>query len=151
MAEQGFLTVGSGEGEQVALGPSRFTFIASGEQTGNGHSLILYEAPAGSGSPWHTHAHEDEAFYVLDGTLTFQLGERSFEAGPGSYVFIPRGRRHAFANRGTEPVRALILATPGGLDRYFAEAAALAASADASDEAFAALNQRYGLAFEPPA
>ncbi|MBA3531094.1 MAG: cupin domain-containing protein [Ardenticatenales bacterium] len=82
---------------------------------------------------------QSETFYILDGTLTFQLDEE-----PGAMVSIPRELRHAFANRGERHVRALILAAPAGLERYFADLSAMIQEGSASAE----LNRQYGLEFE---
>ena len=100
--------LGPGEGETIegpAGGP--LTFKARSEQTGG--SLTAFEnviAP-GDGPPLHTHADEDEAWYVLAGRLRFRLGETLSEAPAGSFVFVPRGTPHCFHERrqgpGTDP------------------------------------------------
>jgi len=101
---------------------------ASGRSTGG--SLTLIELAIESGPPRHTHAREDESFYVLTGTLEVECGDDRFQAGPGSFVFLPRNLPHAFRSVGG-PATALLIVTPGGLDEYFAElSAALAANAD---------------------
>ena len=55
----------------------------------------------------HVHDDEDDSFYILEGELTFVLGEEGEEvvAGPGSFVLVPPGVRHGFTNPGSEPVR----------------------------------------------
>jgi mannose-6-phosphate isomerase-like protein (cupin superfamily) len=73
-----------------------------------------------AGPPRHTHTREDESFYVLTGGLQVECGEDRFEAGPGSFVFLPRNLPHTFRSIG-DPVTALLIVTPGGLDEYFAE------------------------------
>jgi len=73
-----------------------------------------HPVPPGYEVPLHVHADEDELFYVLEGELTLyaQGGERT--AGPGSFVHLPRGIAHGFANRSGRPARMLVVATPGG-------------------------------------
>jgi quercetin dioxygenase-like cupin family protein len=56
---------------------------------------------------------------VLDGELTFQLGDDVFTRGAGGRAFAPRGAHHAFANHSGEPARALLVCTPAGFERYF--------------------------------
>jgi hypothetical protein len=73
--------------------------------------------PAGSGSPVHTHRHEDEAWYILAGELTFRLGEESCTATTGDFVFGPRGIRHRFLVD-SEEARFLILVTPAGFEGF---------------------------------
>jgi mannose-6-phosphate isomerase-like protein (cupin superfamily) len=64
------------------------------------------------GVPLHRHRIEDEAWYVLEGTLRFQYGEREFEAPAGSGVFLPRGVSHKFWNPGPVPARYLLIMGP---------------------------------------
>src|SRR3954452_18969628 len=58
-----------------------------------------------------------EAFYVLKGELTSQLGDELATAGPGSLTFAPSGSHHTLANRGTAPARYLLVCTPRGVER----------------------------------
>jgi mannose-6-phosphate isomerase-like protein (cupin superfamily) len=64
------------------------------------------------GVPLHLHRSEDEAWYVLEGTLRFQFGKKEFEAGPGSGVLLPRGTAHTFWNPGPDPTRYLLVVGP---------------------------------------
>ena len=78
-------------------------------------------APAGwAGPPLHHHAF-DEAFYVLEGTLTFQLGDEQVRAGRDAFVHVPGGDVHSLANHGSDSARYLLLCTPGGFERRFDE------------------------------
>jgi mannose-6-phosphate isomerase-like protein (cupin superfamily) len=77
------------------------------------------------GPPLHHHDF-DEAFYVLDGELTFQLGDDVRTAGPGTLTFAPRGSHHTLANLGGCAARYLLVCTPAGFERYFARLAAQA-------------------------
>jgi len=65
----------------------------------------------------HVHADEDDAFYVLEGELTFVLRDREVTAAPGTFVLVPPGVRHAFRNDGAVPVRMLNIHAPAGFDR----------------------------------
>lgn len=83
--------------------------------------LTVYEGllPVG-GPPLHVHDF-DEILYVLDGRLLVQLRDDLFEAGPGDVAWMPSGHRHAFANPGPEPVRALGIGVPSGIEDLFQE------------------------------
>jgi len=95
----------------------------------------------------HVHHSDDEAWYVLEGTLGFRLGDDEVEAGPGAAVFVPRGTPHAFWNAGYEPVRFLELICPGGFEEYFFE---MAGPFNARDmDAIAAVRDRYRLTVRP--
>ena len=90
------------------------------EDTDGRLGLIEQVVPAGFPGPaLHIHPDFDETFYVLEGTLAFRIGEETVDAGPGSVAFVPRGTPHTFANRSGEPVRSLVLVSPGGFERYF--------------------------------
>ena len=93
-------------------------------------SVVESTMPAGAaGPPLHRHAF-DEAFYVLEGELTFQLGDELHRVGPGGLAFAPGGLTHGFANRGRRPARFLIVFTPAGFEREFARRAAARAGVD---------------------
>ena len=65
----------------------------------------------------HHHDTEDDAFYILEGELTFMLGEDEALAGPGTFVLVPPGVVHGFRNDGDVPVRMLNIHAPAGFDR----------------------------------
>ena len=79
--------------------------------------------PAWDGPPLHHHDF-DEAVYVLEGELTFQLGDELRTAGPGSLTWAPRGSVHTLANLSDASARYLLVCTPGGFERMFARLAA---------------------------
>ena len=70
--------------------------------------------------PPHTHSHEDETYYVLDGRWFFDVGGEPFAAEPGSLVFLPRRVAHSFSID-SDAARALVILTPGGLEDAFRE------------------------------
>jgi mannose-6-phosphate isomerase-like protein (cupin superfamily) len=81
-------------------------------------ALTVMESLIRGGPPLHVHDHEDESFYVLDGRVSVRCGGDVFEAGPHSFVFLPRGVPHAFHSvRGA--VTLLLIAVPGGIEEYF--------------------------------
>ena len=115
------------------------------------HDNIL---PGGSPGPRpHRHLHHDEVFYVLDGTLTVRVESQRFTAEAGSFVVIPRGSIHQPSNPSTTPTHVLLLFSPGGMDQFFLEVAALqlplqAVPIDpAVQEALDAFTNRYGYEF----
>ena len=83
-------------------------------------SLIDNTVPANWDGPY-LHKHDfDETFYVIEGELTFQLGDELFRAKAGDIAFAPRGVPHTYANLSATPTRHLIVCTPAGFERYFA-------------------------------
>lgn len=112
-----YVPAGSAETRWVA--GDTYTFTATAATTGGSLALIEASVPPGSGPPPHVHTNEDEAFYLLSGRLEISADEETFTAGPGDFVFVPRGTTHRFTNLGVEAARALILLTPGGFERFF--------------------------------
>lgn len=85
-----------------------------------GGSLMMFEQtlPAGTMSTLHLHRDSDEVAYILEGELTFVIGDERMVRGPGTAAFMPRGVRHAWKNTDAQAGRALFLYTPakaGGL------------------------------------
>ena len=62
-------------------------------------------------APPHLHHRDDEAWYVLEGTLYIRVGDKDVEARAGSAVFVPRGTAHTYWNPGPGPVRYLLVMT----------------------------------------
>ena len=71
----------------------------------------------------HIHRVTDEAFYVLEGTFGFRVGEETVEGSAGAFVFAPKGIVHAFWNQGPSPARMLLMMSPPGFVRYLEELA----------------------------
>jgi quercetin dioxygenase-like cupin family protein len=89
------------------------TVKASSESTGGSLSIVHHIAPPGFATPFHLHHVEDEAFYVLDGSVTFIAEGKKTIAVPGGYIFLPRGIPHGFRVDGSSPATMLIFAMPG--------------------------------------
>ena len=138
-------------GKKVSLGSSSMTFRVAGEDTGGAYSVLEYLAAPGAGSPMHVHKNEVESFYILEGAITFQLGEEKTTAAPGSFITILRGLRHAFVNAEDEPARSLVILTPSGLEYFFLEMSELLKTYPGGlpDEVFLDLTEKYGLDFRP--
>jgi quercetin dioxygenase-like cupin family protein len=94
---------------------------ATSDQTGGALGLVEHVLPAGSESPWHLHHTEDEAFYVVEGEMTFICGDKKIAAGPGAWVWGPRGVPHGFRVEGTSPARLLLFCTPAGFEQFIIE------------------------------
>ena len=92
-------------------------------ETGGAMSIVDSLSPAGSGPPRHIHHAEDETFVILTGTVTFWLEGETFTRGPGTSVYVPRGREHTFRVAGDAPSRHLVILTPGGFEGFFADMA----------------------------
>lgn len=92
-----------------------------GERTRSGIDIVDHRVPAGYAPPRHVHDGQDEVFFVIDGHFDVQCGERSWEAGPGSLVFLPRGVPHGFTVSSDGPARTLLINSPAGFSDLIRE------------------------------
>src|SRR3954470_19471649 len=98
--------------------------LVRSEQTGGHVSVVEIVVPAhNAGPPLHTHDF-DEAFYLLDGELIFQVDESLSTKGAGKVSYPNRNVPHALANHPDAPARYLLVCTPAGFERHWARIAA---------------------------
>jgi len=110
-----------GAGRTVAVVGDVYRFLATGEDTGGRYALWEAVVPPGGGPPPHVHSREQEGFYVLEGEITFTVGDQRLVAGAGTFANLPVGTPHSFKNEGGRPARMLISVAPAGLERMFFE------------------------------
>ena len=84
-------------------------------------SIVDHRVPAGYAPPLHIHHGQDEIFFILDGQFSILCGEQSWQAGPGSLVFLPRDVPHGFTVSGDGAGRTVIITAPGGFDEVIRE------------------------------
>lgn len=118
-ARRGFV-VRPGEGEAVWSLGGYFHTTLGGDQTDGQLAIVEVHAWRTSEPPTHVHHREHEAWYVLEGQMTFRVGDDTLEAPAGSFAFAPKGVPHAFTVD-VEPTRVLILALPAGFERFATE------------------------------
>jgi hypothetical protein len=83
--------------------------------------VSLVTQPPGIATPLHRHTHEDEAFFLLDGTMTYRAGDDTYALAEGDFIWLPRGLPHAFRVTGSRPVRFVGFADPGRLFALYDE------------------------------
>jgi quercetin dioxygenase-like cupin family protein len=94
---------------------SLFECLVRGQDTGGALSASVVTQSPGQASPLHVHTREDEAWFVLDGTMTYRAGEDLVRMSAGDFIYLPREVPHAFRITGTAPARFLALTLPAGL------------------------------------
>lgn len=111
------ILVAPGEGTAIWHFDTLMTFKALAADTGG--RLCVWEQllPHRSSPPLHVHHDDDEAWFVLDGELTFQVGDSRWSAGPGCFAWAPRRRKHTFLVE-SQSARLLALAVPGRFDAF---------------------------------
>lgn len=103
----------AGEHERLAYtGGGELAIILDAAITGGQLSVIEAHSRRGDASPVHVHSRDDEAFLLLDGTMTVWVGDQRFQLHPGGIAFLPRGIPHAVRNDIAS--RALVLSVPAG-------------------------------------
>jgi quercetin dioxygenase-like cupin family protein len=106
------IVVAPGEGDRVG----NVEFLARSADTPR-FTLGIIDFAVGRELEGHSHPDEDDAFYILEGELTFVFGDETLPAPPGTFVLIPPGVEHGFRNEGDSPARILNIHAPAGFDR----------------------------------
>jgi quercetin dioxygenase-like cupin family protein len=116
------VVVPPGGGPVLSMAPGRSAALKLlGSDTGDSVMLFEETAPAGTETTFHLHRDSDEVAWVLDGEITFKIGEEVTVGGTGTCAFLPRGVPHAWKNTGTQTARVLFLYTPAGAGGFFEE------------------------------
>ena len=117
------IVVPAGGGKLLDMkAPGRFAALKLfGHETNE--SIMLFEetVPAGTRSWFHLHRDSDEVAWVLDGEITFKIGDDVTVGGPGTCAFMPRNIAHAWKNSGSDTARVVFLYTPAAAGGYVEE------------------------------
>jgi mannose-6-phosphate isomerase-like protein (cupin superfamily) len=138
--------ISAGNGSIVTARGSVMAFKAIAASTAGDFSLMERTVPPHGRRPLpHRHVNCSEAFWVLDGTITFVLDGQEQRGGRDDFLLVPRGAGHTFGNDSDEPARLLVLHAPA-MDSYFAELEALwSRETPPAPEEERALMARYGM------
>ena len=132
-------------GEQALIPPIRM--LVDGSRTGDQLALLEIHGSAGRGIVRHIHELEDEVVYVLEGELTFFIGEEVHRARPGSCLVLPRGIEHSYVVE-SGLARLLVAVTPAGLEGLLEDLTRI----DRADvERLITVAARYGITITGPA
>lgn len=111
MGAERAVIVPPGEGHHVA----NVEFLARSADTPRFNFSIITKQP-GDGPPLHVHPEEDDAFYILEGEIVMIVEEDEIVVGPGTFVLVPPGVGHTFANRTQAVARIVNVHAPAGFD-----------------------------------
>jgi quercetin dioxygenase-like cupin family protein len=109
------VAVRSGEGEARWWFGGLAEIKAGAADTGGQMTLVEVTQHPGAEAPLHVHHRDDEAFWILEGELTFQVGDETIEAAAGDYLFAPRDIPHRYTV-GERGCRMLFILLPGGIE-----------------------------------
>ncbi|HRO59538.1 MAG TPA: cupin domain-containing protein [Burkholderiaceae bacterium] len=109
------------QGRAYPMGRISALFKADGAETANLYSVSeWWLEPHTQGPGAHSHP-EDDVFYVIEGTMSFLIGERWVDAPKGSFVLAPGGTTHDFENRGAQRAGVLNFSAPGNFEPQMPE------------------------------
>ena len=145
------------EGRVIGVVGDVYRFLATGDETDGRYATFEATVLPGGGPPPHIHRREDETFYVLEGEITFQVGDQRRVASAGTFVHMPIGNLHAFKNETDRPAKMLITFAPAGLEGMFFDVGKELADGDMPDEPSPAEIERllaasadYGIEYKLP-
>ena len=131
------------EGDNLSLRGMTLRILSTAASSIGASTFEVHAAP-GWDTGSHRHSRIEEQFYVLEGEMQLRAGEELVIGTPGTFVSVPPGVAHAFANRTQVPARMLLVCTPPGHERYFVELAEILTREGAPDpEEIAALRARF--------
>jgi quercetin dioxygenase-like cupin family protein len=109
--------------------PTTNVLLRSEETDGHVSVTEIVVPPHSAGPPLHTHDF-DEAFYMLEGELVFQVGDALATKDAGELSFAPGNVPHTLANHSDAPARYVLICTPAGFERHWARVTAEAAGVE---------------------
>jgi quercetin dioxygenase-like cupin family protein len=112
--------VAAGEGEAIWWFNALAVIKATAADTGGLMTIVEMTEPPGTSGPLHVHHGEDEAFWILEGDVTIEVGDTTVECHAGDYAFGPRGIPHRY-DVGPDGCRMLFILTPGGFENLVRE------------------------------
>ena len=130
-------------GQPVVRADESGPFKASGRHNEGRLDFFVFDVDYAFWVPLHTHAVQEDSFYVMDGVLTLQLDDDVIELVPGDFATAAPGVAHSFTNARPDqpPVRLVNLMTPGlGFDQYLEQV-----MAGADEPTTDRLNEQYGV------
>ena len=130
----------------IKVGQISIRYLQDGTGTGTMGMFELSVPPGSNVPPPHSHSHNEECVYILDGTLRYTVGGVTRDLGPGDSMFTPKGTVHAFSNPFASVARALITLSPDIGAQYFVDVASVVnAGAPPDKAALVSVMARYGL------
>lgn len=112
-----------GEGRAYPMGRISALFKADGAESADAYSISeWWLEPNTTGPGAHSHP-EDDVFYVLEGTMSFLIGDRWVDAPRGSFILAPGGITHDFQNRSALRAGVLNISSPGNFEQHMPDIA----------------------------
>jgi quercetin dioxygenase-like cupin family protein len=131
---------------EIRVGQLGINYIVDGAASGTLGVFELTVPPGSNVPPPHSHSHNEECVYVLEGTLRYSVGAETRDLSHGQSMSTPKGVVHAFSHPFAVAARALIIQSPDIGAQYFRDVAAVVNVGGPPDKAaLVAVMATYGL------
>jgi len=122
--------------------------LCEAKETGGAWSLFEEEVPLGMGPPPHRHDW-DEAYYILDGEVDFEIDGQAVRSAAGDFNYLPRNTVHGFKGASVSPARVLIFAAPAHGSEFFRELNEEVRTLPEDESKIPEIGERHGIHFMP--
>ncbi len=138
--------VSAAEAELIAVGNIQIRYLRDGAGEGQTGAFEMIVPPQSNVPPPHSHAHNEEYLYVLEGRMRYWVNAEIKDLHAGESAFTPKGAVHGFSNPFPEPTRALVVLSPDIGAQYFRDIAAVLGAGGPPDRTkLVEVMERYGL------
>jgi quercetin dioxygenase-like cupin family protein len=135
-------------GKSMQMRPGEtLIFKAVSAETDGAYTLIEVIDEPQEGPSLHLHRREDKSFYILEGTVAFQIGDRTLVATAGCFIQAPKGVPHGYKNIGTTPGKMLLLFVPAGIETFFEDFAKLTAAGTVDEASIMSVAKKHEIEF----
>lgn len=146
-----FYSAPAAEKDVITLGQLQIRYLRDGASEGQTGAFEMAVPPGSNVPPPHSHAHNEEYLYVLEGKLRYSVDAKVRDLGAGESAFTPKGAVHGFSNPFSVPARVLIVQSPDIGAQYFRDIASVLAAGGPPDRAkLLQVMDRYGLKAAAP-
>jgi quercetin dioxygenase-like cupin family protein len=140
------------DSDLIKVGQLEIRYLVDGSKSGGLGVFELTVPPGANVPPAHSHSHNEEFFYVMEGSIAYAVDGETRDLTPGEWMSTPRGSVHAFRNTGLQVARALVVLTPDIGAQYFRDVATVANAGGPPDRVkLLEVMSRYGLVPAAPA
>lgn len=124
-----------GSVEPIAVGRLQIRYLRDGAGEAQMGAFEMVVPPNSNVPPPHSHDHNEEYLYILEGTLRYSVDGEVKDLAAGESAFTPKGAVHGFSNPFSTPGRALVVLSPDIGAQYFRDVAAVLGAGGPPDKA----------------
>ena len=145
------VVLAKGEGLRLQSGPGRdLIFKVTGEDTAGALDYFIVEVAPRGGPPLHVHHVQEETIHVLKGSFKVRIGDEIFRLDEGGFAYLPSKVPHAFLNLTDQPAEIIVVYTPGGGQKFYAELGPATRQGTPDRAVVAAIFEKHGMSLLGP-